>query len=68
MIFQFFFFARAQMHGQQYFLSPKRSFAHFMSAITSAPSVSIAFAQVTTVLSTSTAHSISSVSVQFSTL
>lgn len=55
-----FFFASEQIHGQQCFLSARRSFAHLISAITSAPPVSKAFAQATTVLSTSIAHSISS--------
>lgn len=58
--------AKAQMHGQQCFLSAKRSFAHFISAITSAPSVSKAFAQFLIVSSISTAHSTSNAYVQLS--
>jgi len=53
-----FFLASAQMHGQQCFLSDKRSLAHLISAMISAPEVSKALAQATTVFSISTAHSI----------
>ena len=53
------------MHGQQCFLSANKSFAHFISAITSAPSVSNAFAQFLTVSSISTAHSTSNAYEQF---
>jgi hypothetical protein len=59
-----FFFAYAQMQGQQCFLSERRSLAHLISAIKSTPPVSKALAQATTVLSISIAHSISSFSVQ----
>jgi len=38
-IFHSFFFASAQMQGQHVFLSAKRSLAHFISAMMSAPSV-----------------------------
>jgi len=49
-ICQCFFLASAQIHGQQCFLSFKISLTHLISAITLAPYVYIAFAQLTTVL------------------
>lgn len=49
-IFHPFFLASAHIHGQQIFLSAKRSLAHFISATISAPSVSIALEQALTVL------------------
>lgn len=68
MIFHPFFLASAQMHGQQCFLSASKSFAHFMSAITSVPEVSKAAAQFLTVNSISTAHSTSRDSVHYSAI
>lgn len=61
-----FFFASPQMHGQQCFLSASRSFAHLISAIMSAPYVSKALAQDTTVFYISMAHSTSKVLVHSS--
>jgi hypothetical protein len=52
-----FFWASAQIHGQQCFLSAIKSLAHLISAITLAPSVSKAAAQFLTVISISAAHS-----------
>jgi len=60
-IFHSFFFASAQMQGQHVFLSAKRSLAHLISAMISAPSVSMAVAQALMVLSISIAHSNSKV-------
>jgi hypothetical protein len=48
--------ASAQIHGQQCFLSAKRSLAHLISAMMLAPEVSKAAAQFLTVISTSAAH------------
>ena len=49
--------ASAQIHGQQCFLSAKRSLVHLISAMMLAPSVSKAAAQFLTVISISAAHS-----------
>lgn len=52
------------MHGQQVFLSARRSLAHLISAIILEPPLSKAAAHATTVFSISNAHSTANWTVQ----